>query len=154
MTLTDTIDESLAWRLRLTADALAAAATIDTLATGLTLAGVAGIVVALALPVAAPATAALAGVVVLGLVAKWMALRVSFDARVFAELVDAVHKSGFRTDHLDRALRGVGMLPNRKESRDWDTRCRGALRLMRILGWLTAAQGLLFVAAAGTIALR
>ena len=154
MTLTDTIDESLAWRLRLTADALAAAATIDTLATGLTLAGVAGIVVALALPVAAPATAALAGVVVLGLVAKWMALRVSFDARVFAELVDAVHKSGFRTDHLDRALRGVGMLPNRKESRDWDTRCRGALRLMRILGWLTVAQGLLFVAAAGTIALR
>ena len=154
MTLTDTIDESLAWRLRLTADALAAAATIDTLATGLTLAGVAGIVVALALPVAAPATAALAGVVVLGLVAKWMALRVSFDARVFAELVDAVHKSGFRTDHLDRALRGVGMLPDRKESRDWDTRCRGALRLMRILGWLTAAQGLLFVAAAGTIALR
>lgn len=154
MTLTDTIDESLAWRLRLTADALAAAATIDTLATGLTLAGVAGIVVALALPVAAPATAALAGVVVLGLVAKWMALRVRFDARVFAELVDAVHKSGFRTDHLDRALRGVGMLPDRKESRDWDTRCRGALRLMRILGWLTAAQGLLFVAAAGTIALR
>ena len=154
MTLTDTIDESLAWRLRLTADALAAAATIDTLATGLTLAGVAGIVVALALPVAAPATAALAGVVVLGLVAKWMALRVRFDARVFAELVDAVHKSGFRTDHLDRALRGVGMLPDRKESRDWDTRCRGALRLMRILGWLTAAQGLLFVAAAGTLALR
>ena len=154
MTLADTIDESLAWRLRLTADALAAAATIDTLATGLTLAGVAGIVLALAQPVAALAALALTGVVVLGLVAKWMALRVSFDARVFAELVDAVHKSGFRTDHLDRALRGVGMLPNRKESRDWDTRCRGALRLMRILGWLTAAQGLLFVAAAGTIALR
>lgn len=154
MTLTDTIDESLAWRLRLTADALAAAATIDTLATGLTLAGVAGIVLALAQPVAALAALALTGVVVLGLVAKWMALRVSFDARVFAELVDAVHKSGFRTDHLDRALRGVGMLPDRKESRDWDTRCRGALRLMRILGWLTAAQGLLFVAAAGTIALR
>ena len=154
MTLTDTIDESLAWRLRLTADALAAAATIDTLATGLTLAGVAGIVLALAQPVAALAALALTGVVVLGLVAKWMALRVRFDARVFAELVDAVHKSGFRTDHLDRALRGVGMLPDRKESRDWDTRCRGALRLMRILGWLTAAQGLLFVAAAGTIALR
>ena len=154
MTLTDTIDESLAWRLRLTADALAAAATIDTLATGLTLAGVAGIVLALAQPVAALAALALTGVVVLGLVAKWMALRVRFDARVFAELVDAVHKSGFRTDHLDRALRGVGMLPDRKESRDWDTRCRGALRLMRILGWLTVAQGLLFVAAAGTIALR
>ena len=154
MTLTDTIDESLAWRLRLTADALAAAATIDTLATGLTLAGVAGIVLALAQPVAALAALALTGVVVLGLLAKWMALRVRFDARVFAELVDAVHKSGFRTDHLDRALRGVGMLPDRKESRDWDTRCRGALRLMRILGWLTAAQGLLFVAAAGTIALR
>ena len=154
MTLTDTIDESLAWRLRLTADALAAAATIDTLATGLTLAGVAGIVLALAQPVAALAALALTGVVVLGLVAKWMALRVSFDARVFAELVDAVHKSGFRTDHLDRALRGVGMLPDRKESRDWDTRCRGALRLMRIMNWLTIAQGLLFVAAAGTIALR
>lgn len=154
MTLTDTIDESLAWRLRLTADALAAAATIDTLATGLTLAGVAGIVMALAQQVSAPAALALACVVVLGLFAKWMALRVRFDARVFTELVDAVHKSGFRTDHLDRALRGVGMLSDRKESRDWDTRCRGALRLMRTLAWLTTAQGLLFVAAAGTIALR
>jgi hypothetical protein len=154
MTLTDTIDESLAWRLRLTADALAAAATIDTLATGFTLAAVAGTVVAHVQPVGAPAAFAFACVIALGLFAKWMALRVRFDARVFAELVDAVHKSGFRTDHLDRALRGVGMLPDRKENRDWDTRCRGALRLMRILGWLAAAQGLLFVAAAGTIALR
>ena len=83
-----------------------------------------------------------------------MAVRVHFDATVFDELVDAVHKSGFRTDHLDRALRGVGMLPADKEGRDWDTRCRGALQLMRRLGWLTALQGLLFVLAAGTIALR
>ncbi len=154
MTLTDTIDASLAWRLRLTADALAAAATLDTLTTGLTIVATAGIVVTFLHPVAVAAVAILAGVVVLGLVAKWMALRVRFDAMVFAALVDAVHKSGFRTDHLDRALRGVGMLPGKKEGRDWDTRCHGALRLMRTLGWLTAAQGLLFVAAAGTIALR
>jgi hypothetical protein len=83
-----------------------------------------------------------------------MALRVRFDAMVFSALVDAVHKSGFRTDHLDRALRGVGMQHADKEGRDWDTRCHSALQLMRKLGWLTAAQGLLFVLAAGTIALR
>ena len=72
---------------------------------------------------------------------------------MFAELVDAVHKSGFRTEHLDRALRGVGMLPRDKEGRDWDTRCRGALAARcSALGWLTVLQGLLFVLAAGTIA--
>ena len=37
MTLSDTIDDALAWRLRLTAEALAAVSTLDTLSTGLTL---------------------------------------------------------------------------------------------------------------------
>ena len=96
----------------------------------------------------------LAAQVVVGLFAKWMAVRVRFDGAVFEGLVDAVQKSGFRTEHLDRALRGVGMLPANKEGRDWDTRCRGALRLMKGLGWLTVLQGLLFVLAAGTIALH
>ena len=91
---------------------------------------------------------------IVGLAAKWMAVRVRFDGVVFTELVHAVHKTGFRTEHLDRALRGVGMLPQDKEGRDWDTRCRGALRLVKALGWLTVLQGLLFVLAAGTIALR
>ncbi len=98
------------------------------------------------------ALAFLAAQIVVGLAAKWMAVRVRFDAAVFAELVDAVQKSGFRTEHLDRALRGIGMLPTRKEGRDWDTRCRGALRLVRGLGSLTVLQGLLFVLAAATIA--
>jgi hypothetical protein len=154
MTLTDTIDESLAWRLRLTADALAASATLDLLATGFTVVAAAGIALALLHPVAPITIALLAAVVLVGLLAKWMALRVRFDAMVFSALVDAVHKSGFRTDHLDRALRGVGMQHADKEGRDWDTRCHSALQLMRKLGWLTAAQGLLFVLAAGTIALR
>ena len=154
MTLTETIDEALAWRLRLTADALAAAATLDTLSTGFTLLGAAGIGVALWHPVGWAIPFVFACVVFLGLAAKWMAVRVRFDAAVFATLVDAVQKSDFRTDHLDRALRGVGMLPANKEGRDWDTRCHGALQLMRRLGWLSALQGLLFVVAAGTIALR
>jgi hypothetical protein len=154
VTLSDTIDEALAWRLRLTADALEAAGSIDTLSMGFTVVGAAGIGVALWHPIAVVALVLLGAVVVLGLAAKWMAVRVRFDAAVFAELVGAVQKSGFRTEHLDRALRGVGMLPANKEGRDWDTRCRGALYLMRQLGWLTAAQGLLFIVAAGTIALR
>ena len=143
MTLSDTIDEALAWRLRLTADALAAVGTFDMLSTGLTLIAAAAIGFALWHPIGA-----------LGLAAKWMAVRVRFDEAVFAALVDAVQKSGFRTEHLDRALRGVGMLPANKEGRDWDTRCRGALGLMKGLGWLTVLQGLLFVLAAGTIALH
>jgi len=48
----------------------------------------------------------------------------------------------------------VGMLPTRKEGRDWDTRCRGALTLMRALGSLTVFQGLLFVLAAASMAVR
>jgi hypothetical protein len=154
MTLSDTIDEALAWRLRLTADALGAASTLDALSTGLTLIAAAAMVFALWHPIAMPALVMLAAQVVVGLVAKWLAVRVRFDAVVFAGLVDAVHRSGFRTEHLDRALRGVGMLPANKEGRDWDTRCRGALGLMRGLGWLTVAQGLLFVLAAGTIAVH
>jgi hypothetical protein len=154
MTLSDTIDEALAWRLRLTADALNAARTVDTLSTGLTLVAAAGIAVALWHPVPLFAAAFLAAQLVLGIAAKWTAVRVRFDSQVFAALADAVQHSGFRIEHLDRALRGVGTLPADKEGRDWDTRCKGALGLMRSLGWLTVAQGLLFVLAAGTIALH
>ena len=153
MTLSDTIDEALAWRLRLTADALAAVATLDTLSTGLTLIAAAAIGVALWQPVTAMAFAFLGAQIVVGLVAKWTAVRVRFDGAMFAALVSAVQRSGFRTEHLDRALRGVGMLPANTEGRDWDTRCRGALQLMKALSWLTGLQGLLFVLAAGTIAL-
>lgn len=154
MTLSDTIDEALAWRLRLVADALAAAGAIDTLSTSFTVIAAAGLAAAFWHPVGTFATALFATVVLLGLAAKWMAVRVRFDAAVFAALVAAVQNSGFRTEHLDRALRGVDMLPSGKEGRDWDTRCRGALSLMRQFGWLAATQGLLFVAAAGTIGLR
>ena len=154
MTLSDRIDEALAWRLRLTAGALSAVGTLDTLSTGLTLIAAAGIGVALWHSVPALALAFLAAQVVVGLGAKYTAVRVRFDGVVFGELAHAVSKTGFRTDHLDSALRGVGMLPENKEGRDWDTRCRGALRLVKALGWLTVLQGLLFVLAAGTIALR
>jgi len=154
MTLSDTIDEALAWRLRLVADALAAAGAIDTLSTSFTVIAAAGLAAAFWHPVGTLATALFATVVLLGLAAKWMAVRVRFDATVFAALVAAVQNSGFRTEHLDRALRGVGMLPSSKEGRDWDTRCRGALSLMRRFGCLAATQGLLFVVAAGTIGLR
>lgn len=152
MTLSDTIDEALAWRLRLTADALSAVGTLDTLSTGLTLVAAAAVGVALWHPVAMVSLAFLAAQILVGLAAKWMSVRVRFDAAVFAALVDAVQRSGFRTEHLDRALRGVGMLPSNKEGRDWDTRCRGALTLMRGLGLLTVVQGLLFVLAAATVA--
>jgi len=154
MTLSDTIDEEQAWRLRLTADALDSAAAIDIIASGFTLVGAVGIVVAFWHPTASVALALLAAEVLLGLGATWMAVRVRFDAKLFAELVDAVQKSGFRTEHLDRALRGVGMLPAKKEGRDWDTRCRGALNQMRKLGWIAALQGLLLVVAAVTAALH
>ncbi len=154
MTLSDTIDEELAWRLRLTADALDSAAAIDIVAVGFTLVGAVGIVVAFWHPVASITLALLALEVLLGLGATWVAVRVRFDAKLFSELVDAVHKSGFHTEHLDRALRGVGMLPAHKEGRDWDTRCRGALHQMRKLGWIAALQGLLLVVAAVAAALH
>lgn len=154
MTLADHIDEELAWRLRLTADALEAAAPVDMLSTGFTLIGAVGLGVALWHPVAIAVIVLLAADIVLGLGAKWMAVRVRFDAAVFAALVYTVQRSNFRTEHLDRALGGVGMLPANKEGRDWDTRFHGALGLMRRLGWLTTLQGLLFIVAAGTIALR
>jgi len=142
MTLSDTIDEALSWRLRLTADALGTAAALDALVTGLTLIAAAAIAGALWHPLPAPALAFLAAQIALGLVAKWLAIRVRFDAALFAALTSAVQGSGLRTEHLDRALRGVGILRSNQKGRDWDTRCRGALGVVAVI------QGLLFVSAA------
>ncbi|MCC6867909.1 MAG: hypothetical protein IT522_03720 [Burkholderiales bacterium] len=148
MTLSDTIDEALSWRLRLTADALGTAAALDALVTGLTLIAAAAIAGALWHPLPAPALAFLAAQIALGLVAKWLAIRVRFDAALFAALTSAVQGSGLRTEHLDRALRGVGILRSNQKGRDWDTRCRGALAVLRALGVVAVIQGLLFVSAA------
>ncbi len=144
MTLSDTIDDALAWRLRLTADALRAAGAIDTLATGMTLVAIAGTGVALWHPLLLPVGVVLAVQILLGLVAKALAVRIRFEAA----LVGSVQGSSFRTEHLDRALRGVGMLRPGKEGRDWDTRCRDALRLVRVSLGVTTLQGLLFIVAA------
>ncbi len=152
MTLSDTIDEALAWRLRLTAEALTAAGTLDALATGMTLVAIAGVAAAFWHPLPLPALAFLAVQTMLGLAAKWLAIRVRFDAATFAALAGAVQGSGFRTEHLDRALRGVGILRSNQQGRDWDTRCRGALAVLRGLGVLAVVQGLLFVTAAIVIA--
>lgn len=148
VTLSDTIDDALAWRLRLTADALRAAGAIDALATGMTLVAIAATGVALWHPLLLPVGVVLAVQILLGLVAKALAVRIRFEAAVFAALVGSVQGSSFRTEHLDRALRGVGMLRPGKEGRDWDTRCRDALRLVPVSLGVTTLQGLLFIVAA------
>ncbi len=88
-----------------------------------------------------------------GLVAQWMAVRVRFDARLFARLADDGRSRALAPAHLDRALRGVGTVPRDKEGRDWDTRCRGALDLVRTLGLIVVMQ-VVFAGVAGTIAAR
>ncbi|WP_295471825.1 hypothetical protein [uncultured Pseudomonas sp.] len=112
---------------------------LDQLSTGLTLLSVVLGLVPLwintpALPVAMLA----ACLMLLGLVEKYYALRVAFDAELFQTLAsDTTHLTA-NTRALDQALTGLGLQPAGKAGRPWAERSQGALKLLR--------QQVLFVA--------
>ncbi|MEO4047928.1 hypothetical protein AAFN46_12660 [Pseudomonas sp. CAU 1711] len=95
---------------------------------------------------ATPGTAAgmlCAVLVLLGLVQKYWAMRVALDAELFARLADDSARLIASTGALDQALRNLGLQPAHSQPRDWDDRCRGALRLLRLQTFWLAAQLLL-----------
>ena len=77
------------------------------------------------------------GLVLVGLVQKYLALRVAFDATLFAGL------ETLGLDELDAALLGLGLLPPQRAGRPLAERSRGALRLLKRQALCVAAQGLL-----------
>lgn len=74
---------------------------------------------------------------VLGLLARYYAFRVAFDARVFDDLAEG----RMTLEEFD----GAGLVPPKKRGRPIADRCRGAMRLAVILGILTAAQAIVFL---------
>lgn len=114
---------------------------LDQLSTGLTLLGalyglaqyllasvtLGGLIVSLAL-------------VLLGLVEKYLALRVAFDADLFQRVADSPMSLEHSTQALDQALGALGLQPAEKGGRPWDQRSRGALGLLRRQALLLAAQ--------------
>ncbi|AXK54748.1 MULTISPECIES: hypothetical protein [Pseudomonas] len=119
---------------------------LDQLSTGLTLLGalyglgqyllasvsLGGLIVSLAL-------------VLLGLVEKYLALRVAFDADLFQRVADSPASLEHSTQALDQALGALGLQPVEKGGRPWDQRSRGALGLLRRQALLLAAQVLVLL---------
>ncbi|WP_047338184.1 hypothetical protein [Pseudomonas protegens] len=119
---------------------------LDQLSTGLTLLGalyslgqylltsvtLGGLLVSLAL-------------VLLGLVEKYLALRVAFDVDLFQRVADAPTTLEHSTQALDQALSALGLQPAQRGGRPWDQRSRGALGLLRRQALLVAAQVLVIL---------
>jgi hypothetical protein len=119
-------------QILVTARLLQAAENIDWLTTGLTLVAAAAVAFG---PSRSPAAIA---ALLLGLIAKLYALRVSFDAR----LVGDIARERLTTAELDEALVALSFARPDKTGRDWTDRCRGAKRLVVIVAIVTAAQTL------------
>ncbi|MCS4263206.1 hypothetical protein EDF83_4259 [Pseudomonas protegens] len=119
---------------------------LDQLSTGLTLLGalyglgqylltsvtLGGLLVSLAL-------------VLLGLMEKYLALRVAFDADLFQRVADTPTALEHSTQALDQALSALGLQPAQRGGRPWDQRSRGALGLLRRQALLLAAQVLVIL---------
>lgn len=67
---------------------------------------------------------------VLGAVQKYFAVRVALDAGLIASLAEDSGRLSSRTRILDQALHELGLKPAAQD-RDWPSRCRGTLRLLR-----------------------
>lgn len=119
----------------ITARLLQAAERIDWLSTALTSVGAMAVVFA-------PPTRMIAAVtIVLGLLEKLYAVRVSFDARLFEDLAGEAISA---TD-VDSALTGLALAPRNKSGRTWTDRCRGAKRLVFASAALTVVQALAII---------
>ncbi|MDT8908820.1 hypothetical protein [Pseudomonas prosekii] len=78
--------------------------------------------------------------IVLGLLEKYWALRVAFDADLFQRMADSAHSLAERTFALDQALTALGLQPAERAGRLWSERQRGALMLLRRQSRLLGAQ--------------
>ncbi|MGN8346029.1 hypothetical protein ACLEJQ_20750 [Pseudomonas sp. SMV71] len=76
----------------------------------------------------------------LGVLQKYWALRVAFDADLFQRVADGTQPLAERTEALDCALSALGLQPAERGGRLWTERSHGALRLLRRQSLLLAAQ--------------
>lgn len=129
--------------LQVVAGLLRRGRALDQLSTGLTLLGVLFGLVQLLMPGINLICLLLSlWMIILGLLQKYWALRVAFDADLFALLA----RDTGRTADLDQALQTLGLQSPKRAGRPWAERRRGALKLLRKQAWLLGAQVLLTLA--------
>ena len=117
-----------------TARLLRAAQRIDWLTTPLTI-----LAIALLITDRGNRVAMIAAIVI-GFAAKVYAVRVAFDARLFED----VGEERLTTESLDSALSSLRATAT---ARPWSDRCRGARRLIYVLGSLAVLQAIALVLA-------
>jgi hypothetical protein len=114
---------------------------LDRLSTGVTVLGMAFGLLQLLFVAQIPFGFSVAAwLVALGLVQKYLALRVAFDARLFAWLSSDADSLEERICAVDRTLQCLGLQSVKQAGRSWTKRQQGALRLLRAQGLTLAAQ--------------
>jgi hypothetical protein len=128
-------------QLQVVASLLRRGRTLDQLSTGLTLLGVLfGLLQLLLITPVALGLILSAWLTVVGLLQKYWALRVAFDAELFEAVARDADALPERTQALDQALQNLGLQPANRAGRPWAERQRGALKLLRNQAVLLAAQ--------------
>lgn len=126
--------------LQLTASLLRRGRSLDQLSTGLTLLGfLFGLAQLLMASISTICLLLALWMIILGLLQKYWALRVAFDAELFALLARDIT----RIPDLDQALLALGLQSAKRLGRPWTERRRIALKLLRKQAWLLGAQALL-----------
>jgi hypothetical protein len=127
--------------LQMVASLLRRGRTLDQLSTGLTLLGVLfGLLQLLLITPVALGLILSTWLIVVGLLQKYWALRVAFDAELFEVVACDADALPDRTQALDQALQNLGLQPANRAGRPWAERQRGALKLLRNQAALLAAQ--------------
>ncbi|MDD0981770.1 MULTISPECIES: hypothetical protein [Pseudomonas] len=130
-------------QLQVVASLLRRGRSLDQLSTGLTLLGVLFGLAQLLMVSITPICLLLSlWMIILGLLQKYWALRVAFDADLFALMAKDIERTG----ELDQTLQTLGLQPVNRASRPWTERRRGALKLLRKQAYLLGAQVLLTLA--------
>ena len=130
-------------QLQVVASLLRRGRSLDQLSTGLTLLGVLFGLAQLLMVSITPICLLLSlWMIILGLLQKYWALRVAFDADLFALMAKDIERTG----ELDQSLQTLGLQPANRASRRWTERQRGALKLLRKQAYLLGAQVLLTLA--------
>ncbi|MBC3349670.1 hypothetical protein HU811_23725 [Pseudomonas sp. SWRI196] len=75
-----------------------------------------------------------------GVLQKYWAQRVAFDADLFQRMADSTQSLAERTYTLDQALTALGLQPVERSGRLWTERRHGALLLLRRQSLLLATQ--------------
>lgn len=123
---------SLEMQLHVVASLLRRGRALDNLSTGVTLLGLALGLSQLWINTVSPLLLILvAAIVLIGLIEKYYAFRVAFDADLFQNIANDANQLNDRTVDLDHALTALGLLPVDKQARSWAVRSQGALKMLR-----------------------